>query len=93
VYADANLDLLITVAWEEVDVEKRYKTFIGMIRSSAEAAQTGTQGRHRTTPALQVVWWDAECDCLSDAKLIAFNSFGLMETPTSTMSIRSWKEI
>jgi hypothetical protein len=26
------------------DVEKRYNTFIGMIRSSAQAAQTRTQG-------------------------------------------------
>jgi hypothetical protein len=75
VYADAMLDLLVTAARGEVDVEKRYETFIGMIRSSAEAAQTRTHGRHQTAPSLKAVWWDAECDRLSDAKLIAFRHF------------------
>jgi hypothetical protein len=37
---DAMLDSLTTAAREEVDVEKRYETLIGIIRSLAEAAQT-----------------------------------------------------
>jgi hypothetical protein len=74
-YADAMLDSLATAARQEADVEERYETFIEMIRSSAEAAQTRTQGRHRTVPLLRAVWWDAECDRLSDAKLIAFRHF------------------
>jgi hypothetical protein len=50
VYVNAMLDSLATAAREETVVEKRYETFIGMVRSSAEAAQTRTQGRHRTAP-------------------------------------------
>jgi ABC-type transport system substrate-binding protein len=49
-YVDAMLDSLATAAREEADVEKRYENFIGMIRSSAEFAQTRTQRRHRTVP-------------------------------------------
>jgi hypothetical protein len=49
------LDLLATVDWEEADVEKRYETFIGMIHSSAEAAKTGTQRRHRDPSSGELV--------------------------------------
>jgi hypothetical protein len=55
-------------------VGKMYETFIGMIRSSAVAVQTRTQGRHRTA-LLRAAWWDTECDRLGDAKLIAFLTF------------------
>jgi hypothetical protein len=48
VYADAMLASLATAARKEADV--RYETFIRMICSLAEAAQTRTQGTHRTTP-------------------------------------------
>jgi hypothetical protein len=74
-YGDAMLDSLATAATVKADVENRYEAFIEMIRSSTEAAQTRAQGRHRTVPLLWVVCWDAECDRLSDAKLIAFRHF------------------
>jgi hypothetical protein len=41
----------------------------------AEVAQTRTQGRHRTVPLLQAVWWDTKCDLLSNAKLVVFGHF------------------
>jgi hypothetical protein len=47
---DAMLDSLATAAREETDEKKKYETFIGNIRSSAEAVQTRTQGRHRISP-------------------------------------------
>jgi hypothetical protein len=47
---DAMLDSLATAAREETGEKKRYETFIGMIRSSAEVAQARTQGRHRISP-------------------------------------------
>jgi hypothetical protein len=47
---DAMLDSLATAAREETDEKKKYETFIGNIRSSAEAVQTRTHGRHRIFP-------------------------------------------
>jgi hypothetical protein len=60
------LDSLATAAREEVYVEKRYETFIGMIRSSAEAAQTRTQGDIERPPFFRR---------FGGAKLIAFRHF------------------
>jgi hypothetical protein len=74
VYADANLDSLATSA-RGVDVAIRYDNFVETIRSSALAAQTRPLVRRRTPPSLQLLWWDAECDRLNDAKLLAFRNF------------------
>jgi hypothetical protein len=74
VYADAILDSLAT-AVRGMDVGIRYDNFVETIRSSALAAQTRPLVGRRTPPSLRSLWWDAECDRLNDAKLLAFRNF------------------
>jgi hypothetical protein len=54
------------------DLAKRYDIFVDIIRESAMGAQTRSPQRCLFSSAINVVWWDGECDRLNDAKLVAF---------------------